>query len=177
MKKIIIAILFIFCLPFVYGQEKKPTKEETISFIKRTVETSIGSVYNSTRTTEIIFEYDRYKRVSVMEVKRDNQSAVIVGNYDEEWSLLKWDNLDKKEFELQNCPVGENDICEMWIFFSRDIKHTEIERTKYVGNKDETKFTHYLPILIPKEKFESMKKAFLRLAEIAKEENKDPFAN
>lgn len=40
-----------------------------------------------------------------------------------------------------------------------------------------TRYTDQFFIYVPTDKVESCKKALLRLSEIAKEENKDPFAN
>ncbi|EAZ95017.1 hypothetical protein FBBAL38_11749 [Flavobacteria bacterium BAL38] len=154
----------------VNAQDKKPTKEETIAFINRTIELSIGSEYNYTYTTKTYFDYNIYERESVMKV-----GELVTGNFKEEYSLLKWENLRINSFHLQNCSFGENDICQVWIYFSNQISFRETSTEKYGDPSDKITFKQSLAMLIPKGKFESIKKACIRLSEIAKEENKDPF--
>ncbi|TVZ59289.1 hypothetical protein NA63_1817 [Flavobacteriaceae bacterium MAR_2010_105] len=170
MKKLLTICLIMVTTFVINAQDKKPTKEETIAFINRTIESSIGSEYNYTYTTKISFDYKNYVRESVMKV-----GDKIVGNHREEFSLLKWENLFVDNFQLENCHIGENDICEIWISFSNQISCRETETGLYSDPSDKTTYTQTLTMLIPKEKFESIKKACLRLSEIAKEENKDPF--
>lgn len=61
---------------------------------------------------------------------------------------------------------------EILLFFDSPLKH-EVDG-KF---KDEITYPNHLQLPIPNDKQESIKKAFLRLSEIAKEENKDPFKN
>lgn len=45
------------------------------------------------------------------------------------------------------------------------------------NGKTSAKYQNAIHLEIPEDKYDSLKKAFLRLAEIDKEENKDPFQN
>lgn len=54
---------------------------------------------------------------------------------------------------------------------------TVMKETLMLEGKEVTAYETTFDIVIQPEKFESIKKAFERLAEIAKEENKDPFKN
>lgn len=156
------------------AQNQKPTKAQTVDFINRTLELSIGSKYNYTYTTRTSFDYETYIRESVMKA---GSQKVVVGNYKEEYSLLKWENLLINNFQLKNCDFGDNGICEIWISFSSQISFRETKSGKSIDNTDKTNYVQTLAMLIPSEKFESIKKACIRLSEIAKEENKDPFQN
>lgn len=171
MKNILLIALFLTATGA--WAQNKPTKEETLDFMRRTAEAAIGSEYNSSRTTEITFTGDTYSRKSVMEIGNNK----IGGTYDDTYSGIKWENLIASGFALKNCGIGENGICEMWVSFTNKVKFFEGKDLKYAPSGEKTTFTQTVGILIPSEKFESMKKACLRLAELAKEENKDPFQN
>lgn len=171
MKKLFIICLLLATI-FTVSAQKKPTKEETISFISRIIELSIGSEFNDTYTTKISFDFKTYRKESVMKT-----AGNVVGNYTEEYSLLKWENLLVNNFKLENCNIGENDICEIWVSFSSKISYRETKKGKYTDNSDKTSYVQTLGMLIPKGKYESIKKACIRLSEIAGEENKDPFQN
>ena len=95
MKKLLTICLLLATAFTVNAQEKKPTKEETIAFMKRTLELSIGSEFNYTYTTKISFDYKNYSKESVMKA-----GGQVVGNYVEAYSLLKWENLLVGLFQL-----------------------------------------------------------------------------
>ena len=56
MKKLL-TICLLLAITVTSQAQQKPTKEETVAFISRTVELSIGSQYNYTYTTKISFDY------------------------------------------------------------------------------------------------------------------------
>ncbi len=181
MRKIITVLCLTVCIHTMYAQNK-PTKEETIAFINRTAEEAIGTIYNSTRTKEISFDLMSYRRISIMEINKDNGTIVETNKYVETQTFPSLEFLNmEKEFELMNCEVGRDDICEIWIPFKKDVKREETNNGLASYNRNESKkevgYSSVLAILIPKGKAESVKKAFLRLTEIVKEENKDPFAD
>ena len=68
--------------------------------------------------------------------------------------------------------VWDTGIACTTVYFSTSMKQTFILEGKEVSTFETT-----IDIVIQPEKLESIKKAFERLAEIAKEENKDPFKN
>ena len=156
MKKLITICLIMATVFTVNAQDKKPTKEETVAFIQRQFESLIGyKVRNSVITK---YEFDLAK--INFESRSDLYTTTRI------YTQINWGNLVKIE-------RYENDI---QLFFTSSIYYdykAVMENGKIVNSN--AKFENYIQILVPSEKFESMKKAFLRLSEIAKEENKDPF--
>ena len=161
MKKLITLCLFIVASYSVKAQQQ-PTKEETVAFINRTTALTVGKIFYRSTTTETKFTYDSYfysQTYNTLLSTTTKQSDIL------------WETLIPEQIRI----YYESDIetMEVGIPFTKTIKY-ESTSTR---SGPTTEYTAWLRIIIPKEKFESIKKACIRLAEIAKEENKDPFKN
>lgn len=165
MKKLI-TICFLLSTAFtVKAQDGKPTKEETIAFINRTTALSIGNVYLFGDITESKFTYDSYSLTGGGQagdeilIQKDTYSGISWETLNPEWIST----INDRSNGMTGCSVG----------FTKKIKHEEA----FTGLETKIEYKNFIQIVIPKEKFESIKKACLHLSEIAKEENKDPFQN
>lgn len=162
MKKTIQLLFFSMCLQTIHAQNK-PGKEETIAFINRTAEAAVGSIYDATRTKEITFNLTNYRRISIMEIDKGNGQMVETNKYigTQTFPSLEYLAIDNA-FELMNCAVGSDNICELWIPFKKDVKREEIHTGLASFNKNESKikieYSPVLAILIPKDKAEPIKK-------------------
>jgi hypothetical protein len=157
MKKLLTICLIMVTVFTVNAQDKKPTKEETVIFIQRQFESLIGYKVRGSVITK--YEFDLSKIQFESRSNLNYTSSYI-------YTQINWGNLVKIE-------RYENDI---QLFFTSSIYNdykAVMDNGKIVNSH--AKFENYIQILVPSEKFESIKKAFLRLSEIAKEENKDPF--
>jgi hypothetical protein len=157
MKKLLTICLIMAAVFTVNAQNGKPTKEQTIAFIQRQFESLIGTKNFSNVITKYEFEPTKI-------YFEDRSNLKYNSSYT--YTQINWGNL----VEIKRY---ENDI---QLFFkssiNRDYKAV-MDNGRIVNS--EKKIENYIQIPVPDEKFESMKKAFLRLSEIAKEENKDPF--
>jgi hypothetical protein len=154
MKKLLTIYLLIATICTVNAQTK-PTKEETIAFMNRTLKSTIG--FNG--IVEIDFNQNTY-------TLKDYTSVGAKGFYSSHTSSgIPWETLQADSFHIHGNRLR--------IIFSRNYRH------KYqVHNSPEIEeFISSLDIKLPFDKVESFKKACIRLSEIAKEENKDPFKN
>lgn len=168
MKKTIVLVTLAFLsISFVQAQDKKPTKEETIAFIKRTTEATVGKEIGwGAILEESSFSVDGY-----------TTKQTISGTHGftvETYRLLKWETMDSNRWS-ETAPQEGIEVIEIGVYFSSKVKH--VRDFNLSDNNDKDEYTNELMVYIPKDKLESMKKAFLRLSEIAKEENKDPFEN
>jgi phosphoribosylpyrophosphate synthetase len=155
MKKLLTICLLLATTFMLKAQDGKPTKEQTIAFIKRTFESLKGTNERTWILTENDFD-EKY-----IFVKTESTSTIATISY--RYTQLNWDKLYKVD-------LHDSDIL---LFFEIPLKN---EMKSNTGN-NEIEYVNYLQTRIPIDKYESLKKAFMRLAEIAKEENKDPFQN
>jgi hypothetical protein len=158
MKKLITIYLLLATTFTVKAQDGKPTQEETITFIKYQLKSLVGSKNSGEVITKYEFEFSK--------ICYEAKSDLYTSSYN--YSQINWGNL----LEIQRY---ENDII---LFFKTSI-YKDYKAVMDNGTivNSEKKFENHIQILLPSEKFESIKKACLRLSEIAKEENKDPFQN
>ncbi|EAZ95019.1 hypothetical protein FBBAL38_11759 [Flavobacteria bacterium BAL38] len=160
MKKLLTICLIMATIFTVNAQDKKPTKEETVAFINRTTALTVGKIFYGSTTTEAKFNYDSYFY---------SQTFNAFLSTTKKYSGILWETMVPDQIQILN--ERDIDIIEIGIPFTKIIK---FESTS-TGSDSKTEYNNWLRIIIPKEKFESIKKACLRLSEIAKEENKDPF--
>jgi len=85
---------------------------------------------------------------------------------------ISWETLNPQSINLLD--DRDPEILSVSACFSKKVK---MEEGNNSGDEAKEEFADCITVVIPKGKFESIKKAFIRLAEIAKEENKDPFQN
>lgn len=167
MKKLLTICLLIATAFTVNAQDTKPTKEETVDFINRTTAQSIGNQYRFGTLTETKFTYDSYSFTQTAQIT-DTDIHIQMETY----SGILWESLNPEWIKKINVREGDA-TAGVSIAFSKKIKYEDA----YTGIETKIEYKNVLEIIIPIEKFESVKKACLRLSEIAKEENKDPFAN
>lgn len=145
--------------------QTKPTKEETITFINRTLSEVTGKscFYGRINKAELSSTGEIFTDIQD-DQKKDLPllAAELIG--------IKWDKMDTEKPKIF---VTEENIAEFTLRFTTKIKQKGAMRN---GEKIDN-YTEDLSMCVPKEKFESIWKAFLRLSEIVKAENKDPFSD
>jgi hypothetical protein len=149
----------LIAVSFAAKAQQKPTKEETISFMNRTLKSTISYKSYVGKILEIEFNQNQYYLKTYF--------AVGGGGFYSEYtrSQFPWDALEADQFK-----VNGN---ELRIIFSRNYR----SKSKISDGAEKEQFYSSINILLPSDKIESFKKACIRLSEIAKEENKDPFQN
>jgi hypothetical protein len=167
MKKLLTICLLLAATLTVNAQEK-PSKEVTVKFIEANLKKSIGTK-------------DRYSHL-LTNVSFDGNVLILTTTrlelevtYTETYSDFDWEGVRfsvRNDSEKSTIPGFE----VVQISFETSYKQKTITEQFGKVSKSERLFT-WLIIHMPSDKIESLKKAFLRLQEIANEENKDPFAN
>lgn len=153
MKKLLSTCLLIAMAFTSHAQDGKPTKEETVKFINNALKLRIGTNYNSKQIiTNYVFTLE-----SVYFEKTNDLGTIM----DNTFSNLAWET-------LTNIKEIPDDSFIFILTFDTPFKNT----SKHTGHVDYYKDLYFH---VPENKKDSLKKAFLRLSEIAKEENKDPF--
>lgn len=157
MKKVTTVLLLLSILSAAQGQAKKPTKEETIQFIQKTVS-------NAGRDLDF--------QINDTRVSWKNIEPSIGLNYNREFTNVRFEKL--AEVYQSSLSSGENSNVRVK-FSVNTIKYhltgTFNDEVKDLTIDDKDGFT----IVVPSEKVQSIIKAFDRLKEITIEENKDPF--
>jgi lysophospholipid acyltransferase (LPLAT)-like uncharacterized protein len=162
MKNFLFCFLLITVNLITHAQNAKPSKEEIVKFLNNEMQIGLGPDGPSVTTTFIEFKYDKY----VIKFNQREGSKFMTLSY----SNIPWDKIKSIASEINTARTA---CVTLYIHFERSVTKT-VE-----GEKLEQKIEADTSIFfdIPKDKIESCKKAILRLAEIAKEENKDPFVN
>lgn len=172
MKNLIALFLFVTCYHFVQAQESKPTKEETISFINRTINERNGQSMYGIGCQKL--DQSTFTGESLVINTYCGQVDCISNIY--ESKQIRWDQLD-------TIFLKENERGIYYeVHFKTMMQYTATTKGCYGDTKGEItnvkKSTQFnLSVPVPDNKVASIKKAFFRLAEIEKEVNKDPFAN
>lgn len=173
MKKLI-TICFIMAIVFtVNAQDGKPTKEETVAFINRTL--------NECKGFKLPFQMGTIQNVDFSENKLIYTTILTLSSgkkdcdHTEIYENINWDKLKIDEMEFN---VSTDYSSNYHIKFATNINKIIVdENCNYRDNSNKTNIQSNMYVFIPTNKKESIRKAFLRLSEIAKEENKDPFQN
>jgi len=165
--KLLGTLLLFFAYSFGLHAQEKPTQEETINFISNTVQGAIGTDFGSS--------------ISIKEYTFNYNSLNLYCKKTSDWSgfKYKYENIRWQDFRDFDTDTRVTDIAtKVMLNFKTKIAS---KLSFYNSNGDfiteSESYTDQLPFTIPTEKISSFKKAILRLVEIAKEENKDPFAN
>ncbi len=137
--------------------QTKPTKEETLAFLRRTCESTIGKTSDGKKFIKTTFNYNNITTEYLYKGNEDNSI--------DEFSLIKWENATQI---LIWEPRDKQEINDVMIEFSSQV----LLEQDGAGEYRDSVYFYY-----PEIKRESVKKAIERLIEIAKEENKDPFKN
>ncbi len=157
MKKLI-TICLLVATTFSVNAQTKPTKEETLAFLRRTCESTIGKTSDDKKFIKTTFSYNN---ITTEYLYMGYEDSSI-----DEFSLIKWENAT--EILMWEHSTGdEQEISDVMIKFSSQVL---LEQNGGTGEYRDSVYFYY-----PEIKRESVKKAIERLIEIAKEENKDPF--
>ncbi|EAZ95014.1 hypothetical protein FBBAL38_11734 [Flavobacteria bacterium BAL38] len=153
MKKLLTICLIMATVFTVNAQDGKPTKEETVAYLTRSFKLVEGEkIYMGKYRDITLSNYDFQE--SYIKTTFDDGSSVTDSDF-------KWETL--YNITSIDCPTSDKyKVCEMNGIFNSSFKSD-------IGT------TNYFTIYVLKSRAESVKKAFLRLSAIAKEENKDPF--
>ena len=158
MKKLL-TICFLIAISFTVNAQQKPTKEETIAFMNRTLKSTISYMGDDGKILETEFNENQYYLKTYLDLGGTGYYSKYTN------SQFPWDALEADQFK-----VNGN---ELRISFSRNYR----SKYKISDQPEKEQFISSLDITLPSDKIESFKKACIRLSEIAKEENKDPFQN
>jgi hypothetical protein len=161
MKKLITFCLLLTIAFTSQAQDGKPTKEQTVAFMKRTLEETIGYETPEGKIQEITFNENSYYFKAYDDLIGISTSALT--------SLIKWEKLNPEGFILREV----NSITVLRVTYNGSISYKQ----KIESRAEKEFFFSEATFFIPSNKAESFKKACIRLSEIANEENKDPFAN
>lgn len=158
-------LFFVLIITFVATAQNKPTKEETQGLINTTLKRVVArnSCSEGMMVSEQFFTND-FANYHYNARSKDKKKAAIT-----DVANIQWKNYLKCALNISEFDSG---IACVTVYFTTAIKETFVIDGKEVNNYETT-----FNIVIQPEKFESLKKAFERLTDIAKEENKDPFKN
>lgn len=164
MKKSLLLFVLLFNT-FVATAQEKPSKSDTHGLINTTLKRLVArnSCSAGMMVSEQYFTND-FANYHYAARSKDKKKAA-----NKDVSNIQWKNYLKCDMKTS---VWDSGIACTTVYFSTAMKETFMLEGKEVSSYETT-----FEIVIQPEKFESLKKAFERLAEIAKGENKDPFKN
>ena len=156
MKKLLLAIGLLVCLESLKAQTKKPTKDETVQYLNKLCQAGLGiSKGKEFIINSVDFTYNS------LEVKTTPNISIS------KWSNIPWEELES--MEILSSSIWFVKFKTLMPFNSSQPESGQ--SLAYSSSQPENSFHIYAPA----DKMESAKKAVMRLVEIAKEENKDPF--
>jgi len=164
MKKLLLLFLFTYITVVVKAQDK-PSKANTHGIINTILKRVVArnSCSEGMMVSEQFFTND-FAQYHYLEKSKDKKKAAIT-----DVSNIQWKNYLKCDMKKSEWNSG---IACATVYFTTAMKQTSMLEGKEISSYETT-----FDIVTQPEEFESIKKAFERLAEIAKEENKDPFKN
>lgn len=160
-----ILLFFVLVITFVATAQNKALKSDTQGLINTTLKRVVArnSCSEGMTVSEQFFIND-FANYHYTARSKDKKKAAIT-----DVSNIKCKNYLKCEMKTSEFDSG---IACATVYFTTAMKQIFILEGKEISSYETT-----FDIVIQPEKFESIKNAFERLAEIAKEENKDPFKN
>jgi len=160
MKKII-TICLLMAATFIANAQEKPSKEETIAYLDKALKSPIGyNTYNTKENVRVVVNV--IELCSFMEKEIDFKNKIKFSNIN--WADMK---------EISTCTTAvcdssyTDELVQITINFSSKIK---VECPNF-----KIRYMNEIWFAVLRSKLESFKKGLIRLSEIAKEENKDPF--
>lgn len=184
MKKLLTICLIMATVFTVNGQDKKPTKQETIAYLDKVVKMSTG--YKTYSVGGPLNEEDRRVKehlitdysFSESKVAKLNKTKNYINNSTDisqtVFSNLNWENVSAIKINS----LEEDKLTNDSLYRDEELEEFRIKFSNKImmdwGDGELTPL-FYLNVYVLKIKSESFKKALERLVEIAKEENKDPF--
>lgn len=159
MKKSLIIIAACLLGILANAQDNKPTKEETVKFIDRTLKKAIGEkahIFLDLTITDYQFNLDKITIVTKQGTHRPESEI---------YENMDWAGFD--EFYEPAASDNQN-IEDVGLVFKSKVKTTFQGESKYNSNS--------VILSVRKENVESVKKAILHLVKLAKEEEgSNPF--
>jgi hypothetical protein len=168
-KTFFLALLLLNAF-YTTAYSQSPTKEETIAFIQNTIEKGIGAdVRGELHKVISKVKFEGNKLVYQTESLYDGKLTL---EFIYESSTIRWDKYNS--FEVKE---ATKDLVYITAYFTSNFKHTVTTKFHYeiADDKKREIMKSNLVFCVPSNKVESMKKAFVRLNEIALAEQKDPF--
>lgn len=149
----------------VVKAQDKPLKSDTQGLINTILKRVVtrNSCSEGMMVSEQFFTND-FENYHYATRSKDKEKAAIT-----DVSNIQWKNYLKCALNISEF---DNGIACVTVYFTTAMKQTLVIESKEISSYETT-----FDIVIQPEKFESLKKAFERLAEIATEESKDPFKN
>lgn len=155
MKKLI-TIGLLIATSFTVNAQEKPSREQTIKFIDTTLKKFVGNNDAAEVLKNISFDGVELIKTSTMY----NEPSI------DKYSNLHWEELS---FAIRE-DSKVSGFTKIQLSFETNFK-------QYMSLLNKERFFDWFTLYVPTDKIQSIEKAFLRLKEIAKEENKDPFEN
>ncbi|MDX5437687.1 MAG: hypothetical protein LPK03_10860 [Pontibacter sp.] len=144
-------------------EKSKPSEEEVYDFLNRTVKLAEGNAIDEDNiVTSASFSKNEVSNTE--EHKRGLYALKFT------YTGIKWETL--AGFDKYEVAGSSENLVYFTVSFTSPVKVTSVGKNR----PTETKYDKNGLIPIPKDKLQSVQKAIIRLAEIAREQNKDPFA-
>lgn len=158
-------LFFALVITFFAAAQDNPSKSDTQGIINTILKRVVtrNSCSEGMMVSEQFFIND-FANYHYAAQSKDKKKAVIT-----DVSNIQWKNYLKCEMKTS---MWDSGIACAALYFRTAMKQTIVIEGKEISHYETT-----FDIVIQPEKFESIKNAFERLSEIAKEENKDPFKN
>ncbi len=159
----------------VKAQDGKPTKEQTLNYLTKTLKLTEGEIVINKGVNKCLNEVNEFSENKIitkekyydwLQYRQDISYNYII------LSDLKWEDVISIKL------ISYNQINNGYSYSSDNLEIIIVQfSSKFKKNQDDypTFFSDELQISVIKSKAESFKKALERLVEIAKEENKNPF--
>jgi hypothetical protein len=160
MKKLI-TICLLIAATFTVNAQQKPTKEETIAFMKKALEASNGLQSPFGKLQNVYFSERLYQDEKTF--GKNNLEKGLHAVYD-----IKWESLVPKSIDIHELYTCSSVVVYFNDLVTRGSGDADRGKKTYGVDREPTIFFY-----VPKEMAERFKKACLRLSEIAKEENKE----
>jgi hypothetical protein len=158
MKKLLILCLLL-AATFSTKAQEKVSMEVTAKFIETNLKKFIGNKADGWLVTNVSF---------------NGKELVVITSYLGTTNIDTYSNFD---WEDVNFSVRDDSEKSIVPGFENVTLSFKTSYKQYISSLKKERLFDWFDIHMPSDKIESLKKAFLRLQEIANEENKDPFAN
>ena len=172
MKRLLISFLFIAGALSAQAQDSKPSKEATQKFLNNILSQVVGNPQDALQP--------KIRLIQKQSFENDFTKYILINgsdNYFRERS--EYINVPWQDFTDFIVEINGGIQSYVRIIFKSNMEYESfccfVDEDK--GDPSFSIYTNQFLIYIPTDKLESCKKAFLRLSELAKEENKDPFKN
>jgi hypothetical protein len=176
MKKLLTLCLLGILSLGTYAQAK-PTKQQIIDYLDKALKSAVGYIRykNDKGDTWRIQNYSFGPSEISSEAKRSNSvTGKTSFNYDQ-YTNIRWESLKSIEIDKSPSENMDEELTYMFVVFTDKLRYDAQAHGNEVGMSDDMHYPKGFSIYVLRNKAESIKKAMERLAEIAKEENKDPF--